>query len=271
MSSRVERGEQFRQLHKGPGTFVIPNHWDAGSARLLEVLGFAALATTSAGHAFSLGRADGQAEREEVLDHVATIAAATALPVSADLEDCFGGTPDDVAATIDAVAERGAVGCSIEDRRRDGELYELGEAVARVTAAVSAARALDVPFTLTARCEYFVAGRPDIDGATARLQAFQEAGADVLYAPGLTTLDQIRAVVQSVDRPVNVVAGLSGESPSVAQLEELGVRRISLGSTLARVAYGAFLRAADEMNSSGTFGFAAEATPFARMNALLAQ
>jgi 2-methylisocitrate lyase-like PEP mutase family enzyme len=271
MSSQIERGERFRRLHEGPATFVIPNPWDAGSARLLEALGFEALATTSAGHAFSLGRADGQAERDAVLDHVATIATATALPVSADLEDCFGGTPDDAAATITAVAACGAVGCSIEDRRRDGELYELGEAVARVTAAVAAARALDFPFTLTARCEYFVAGRPDLDGAIERLRAFQQAGADVLYAPGLTTPDQIRAVVQSVDRPVNVVAGLTGESLSVAQLEELGARRISLGSTLARVAYGALLRAADELHSSGTFGFAAEATPYARMNALMTQ
>jgi 2-methylisocitrate lyase-like PEP mutase family enzyme len=271
MSSQIDRGQRFRRLHEGPGTFVIPNPWDAGSARLLEVLGFEALATTSAGHAFSLGRADGQAERDAVLDHVGTIAAATDLPVSADLEDCFGGTPDDVAATISAVAGRGAVGCSIEDRRRDGELYGLGEAVERVAAAVSAARALDVPFTLTARCEYFLAGRPDIDAAIERLQAFQGAGADVLYAPGLNTAEQIRAVVQSVDRPVNVVAGLRGESPSVAELHELGVRRISLGSTLARVAYGAFLRAADELQSAGTFGFAAEATPYAHINALLAR
>jgi 2-methylisocitrate lyase-like PEP mutase family enzyme len=264
-----DRGERFRRLHEGPATFVIPNPWDAGSARLLEVLGFAALATTSAGHAFSLGRADGQAERESVLDHVATIAAATTLPVSADLEDCFGGTPDDVTATITAVARAGAVGCSIEDRRRSGELYELDEAVARVTAAVAAARALGFPFTLTARCEYFVAGRPDLEGAIERLQAFQEVGADVLYAPGLTTPDQIRAVVQSVDRPVNVVAGLSGDSPSVAELHELGVRRISLGSTLARVAYGALLRAGEELHSAGTFDFAAEAAPYARMNALM--
>jgi 2-methylisocitrate lyase-like PEP mutase family enzyme len=269
MSSQIERGVRFRQMHEGPATFLIPNPWDAGSARLLEGAGFEALATTSAGHAFSLGRADGRADRGDVLDHVATIAAATSLPVSADMEDCFGGTPDDVAATVTAVADRGAVGCSIEDRRRTGELYDLGDAVARVAAAVAAARALDFPFTLTARCEYFVAGRPDLDGAIERLRAFQEAGADVLYAPGLTTPDQIQAVVTSVDRPVNVVAGLSGESLSVGQLQELGVRRISLGSTLARVAYGALLRAAEEMHEAGTFGFATEATPFARMNSLM--
>ena len=265
MMSHTERGERFRQLHEGP-TFVIPNPWDAGSARLLGASGFAALATSSAGHAFSLGRADGHADRDAVLGHVATITAATSLPVSADLEDCFGATPDEVAATITAVAECGAVGCSIEDRRRAGELYDLGEAVERVAAAVAAARALGFAFTLTARCEYFLAGRPDLDGAIERLVAFQEAGADVLYAPGLTTPEQIRAVVQSVDRPVNVVAGLSGESLSVTQLRELGVRRISLGSTLARVAYGALLRAAEEIHSAGTFGFAADAVPFARIN-----
>jgi 2-methylisocitrate lyase-like PEP mutase family enzyme len=265
-----EKAELFKALHERLAGFVIPNPWDIGTARLLAALGFEALASTSAGLAFSLGRRDGQLTRDEVMQHARELTGAVALPVSADLENGYGDSPGEVAVTIALAAEAGLVGGSIEDTTgQPGQpIYEFGLAVERVRAAVEAARALSFPFMLTARAENFLHGRPDLDDTIRRLQAFQEAGADVLYAPGLKAKQDIAAVISSVERPVNVVVGLQGMALSVKELSELGVKRISLGSTLSRVALGAFLRAAREMQEHGTFGFAAEAVPYAEINKL---
>ena len=272
LGARRERGARFVELHARAEPFVIPNPWDAGSARLLAAAGFEALATTSAGAAAALGLPDGRLDRDETIANVAAIAAATSLPVSADLEAGYGDEPDAVAATIRAAAAAGAVGGSIEDRRPDGTLFPLDQSIARVAAAVEAARSLPHDFVLTARCEEMLGTGRDVDlrVAIARLQAYQAAGADVLYAPGQTTADQIRAVVTSVDRPVNVVMGLGGATFTVDELGELGVRRISVGSALARAAYGALQRAAAEMTTAGTFTFAAEAIPYADLHRMLA-
>lgn len=275
MPTQAEKGHVFQSLHRSPGTFVIPNPWDAGTARLLAHLGFPALATTSAGFAFSIGRPDAQRAvgREEVLTHARNIAAATDLPVSADLEGGFGDAPETVAETIRLAAATGIVGGSIEDATgRRGELiYPLDLAIERVRAAVDAARALHFPFTLTARAENFLYGRPNLADTIRRLQAFQEAGADVLYAPGLRTSEDISAVVRSVDRPVNVLMGLKGTRLSVAEVAGLGVKRISVGGSLSRAALGAFLRAAHEIRDSGSFRFADDATPTAELNTIFAE
>jgi 2-methylisocitrate lyase-like PEP mutase family enzyme len=264
------RGTAFAELHAGPDAFVIPNPWDAGSARLLSRLGFAALATTSAGLAYALGRADAarQIDREETLGNARAIVAATELPVSADLEDCYAERAEDVAQTIRLAAGVGLVGGSIEDATgdRNAPIRPFEEAVERVAAAVAAARALPFPFTLTARAENFLYGRDDLKDTIRRLQAFAEAGADVLYAPGLPDLDAIRTVCAAVDRPVNVLAG---PAYSVADLQGCGVRRISLGSGLARAALGGMLRAAREVRERGTFTFTADATPYPELNALM--
>lgn len=256
-----DRGERFRALHARPGAFVMPNPWDVGSARILAHLGFEALATTSAGMAFALGRRDNSVAREVVLGHAATIAAATDLPVSADLERGFGDAPAEVAETIRLAAKTGIVGGSIEDRtgRADRPVYELTHAADRVRAAVEAARALPVPFTLTARAENFVVGRPDLADTIARLEAFEDAGADVLYAPGLTSADEVGTVVRAVGRPVNVLMGVPGTSFTVGELAGLGVKRVSVGSGLARVALGAFMRTAAELATHGTLETAAGA------------
>jgi 2-methylisocitrate lyase-like PEP mutase family enzyme len=261
MLTQAEKGRTFRALHDRARAFIIPNPWDIGSARILAHLGFEALATTSMGYAFSIGRRDGMVQRDEVLAHAKEIVAATPLPVSADLENGFGDEPEVAGETIRLAAATGLVGGSIEDfsGRADNPIYELGYAVERVRAAVEAARALPFTFTLTARAENFLHGRPDIKNTIRRLQAFQEAGADVLYAPGLTTREDIAAVVGSVDRPVNVVMGLRGIQLSLAELSAIGVKRISVGSALARTALGAFLRAAQEMREHGTFTFAKDA------------
>jgi 2-methylisocitrate lyase-like PEP mutase family enzyme len=262
-ATQLEKARALRDLHER-GTFIIPNPWDIGTARLLARLGFAALATTSAGHAFSLGQRDGTIDRNEVMLHIASIAAATDLPVSADLEHGFGDDHATVAETIRLAAAAGVVGGSIEDStgRADSPLYPLAQAVDRIRAAVEAARSLPFPFTLTARAENFLVGRPDLGDTIARLQAYQDAGADVLYAPGLPTANDIATVVKAVDRPVNVVAGLVGSRLTVEELAQLGVRRISLGSTLSRVALGAFLRAVEEMRDHGTFSFADAAVSY---------
>jgi 2-methylisocitrate lyase-like PEP mutase family enzyme len=273
MTTQATKAERFAALHREQRAFVIPNPWDAGTALLLERLGFEALATTSSGFAFSAGRQDGATSREEMLDHVATIARASSLPVSADLQHGYGDDPDTVAETILLAARAGAVGASIEDHpfRPGGPLlYPFDVAVERVRAAVATARSLPFPFTLTARSEGFLVGQPDLDETIRRLQAYEQAGADVLYAPGLPTKQEIAAVAAAVDRPVNVVAGLGGLAIPVAELEELGVRRISLGSTLARTALGAFVGAAEELRERGTFDFVASAIPYARIDALLA-
>ena len=259
--TQAEKGQRFRALHEREGAFIIPNPYDVGTALLLSHLGFEALATTSAGYAFTLGKRDGGLTREQVLAGASSIAAATNLPVSADLENGFGDAPEVAAETIRLAAAAGVVGGSIEDStgRSDSPIYELELAAERVRAAAAAARSLPFPFTLTARAENYLHGRSEIDDTIKRLQAYQEAGADVLYAPGLTTKDDIAAVVSSVDRPINVLMGLPGVNLSLAELSALGVKRVSVGSGLSRAALGGFLRAAREMRESGTFSFAAEA------------
>ncbi|MGB2602227.1 MAG: isocitrate lyase/phosphoenolpyruvate mutase family protein [Candidatus Sulfotelmatobacter sp.] len=260
-TSQVAKGRAFRDLHERNGAFIIPNPWDAGTARLLAHLGFEALATTSMGYAFSLGRRDNTLDRRETVAYASAIAASTDLPVSADLENGFGDAPEVVAETIRLAAAAGVVGGSIEDAtgRADHPIYEMEHSIDRVRAAVAAARELPFPFTLTARAENYLHGRKDLKDTIKRLQAYQEAGADVLYAPGLLTKDDIAAVVRSVDRPVNVLMGLQGVQLSLAELSEIGVKRVSVGSSLCRAALGAFLRAAREMREKGTFDYTAEA------------
>lgn len=269
--SQQQRCRAFRELHARPGTFVIPNPWDVGSARMLASLGFQALATTSAGMAFALGLAEGRVSRDATLRHCREIVDATDLPVSADLEKGFGDSPESVAETVRLAAVTGLAGCSIEDHtgHRDSPIFDFAHAAERITAAVEAARALPHDFVLTARCENFLWGRPDLDDTLRRLQAFEAAGADVLYAPGLSDLAMIRTVCASLKRPVNVVMGLPGVRLGVAELAEAGVRRISVGAALARAAYGAFLRACGEIQQRGTFDWVAEAASFAEIERLL--
>jgi len=264
MRTQEEKGKAFRELHERPAAFIMPNPWDAGSAVLLAGLGFEALATTSAGCAFSLGRRDNSIGRDEAIKHLSTIASATDLPVSGDLENGFGDNPSDAAETIRQAGASGAVGASIEDAtyRLEAPIYDLGLAVERIRAAVEVARSFSCPFTLTARCENYLVGRSDIGETIKRLQAYQNAGADVLYAPGVVRRDEIATLVKSLDRPVNVIAALQGFPISLSELSELGVRRISVGSALARAAYGAFLRAAEEMKNSGTFDFSDQAVSY---------
>jgi 2-methylisocitrate lyase-like PEP mutase family enzyme len=255
MPSQAEKAEQFLALHRGAGPLLMPNPWDAGSAKVLASLGFAALATTSGGFAGTLGRLDGTVTRHEAVAHAAAIVAAVDVPVSADLENCFADNPDGVAITLRLAYNAGLAGCSIEDfsRRSDDPIYELGQARERVAAAAEVAHGGDVHLVLTARAENYLHGRPDLAGTINRLQAYQEAGADVLYAPGLTSLDDIRRVVSSLDRPVNVLA-LPG-APTVPELAAAGVARISVGSALARVALGAVVRASRELLDTGTYAF----------------
>ena len=273
MDSQSARAEAFRALHDGSGIFAIPNPWDAGSATILAKLGFEALATTSAGFAFSVGRpdAEGAIGRQETLANARAIVDATSLPVSADLENGFGDDPDTCAETILRAAAVGLVGGSIEDatgRARD-PIYAYDLSIRRVQAAAKAARTLPYPFVLTARAENLINGRPDLQDTIRRLAAFAEAGADVLYAPGLKTREEIDAVVRAVaPKPVNVVMGLSGPSFSLDVLASLGVKRVSLGSSLARAAYGAFLQAAREVKQKGTFDFARTAVSYAEINAM---
>jgi 2-methylisocitrate lyase-like PEP mutase family enzyme len=259
--TQFEKGQVFRTLHERNETFIIPNPWDVGTARLLAHLGFEALATTSMGYAFSLGRRDNTLNRQETMVYASAIASATNLPVSADLENGFGDAPEVVAETIRLAAASGVVGGSIEDAtgRTDHPIYQLDEAIERVRAAVVTARTLPFPFIVTARAENYLHGRPDLKDTIRRLQAYQEVGADVLYAPGLATRNDIAAVVSSVDRPVNVLMGLQGIQLSLSELSAIGVRRISVGSALCRAALGTFLRAAKEMRERGTFTFANQA------------
>lgn len=264
MATQDEKARAFRALHQQETAFIIPNPFDIGTARLLAHLGFPALATTSAGYAFTMGLPDFRVGRERMLAHVAAIASATDLPVSADLENGFGDDPGTVAETIRLAAEGGVVGGSIEDAsgQPDMPIYDLGLAVARIGAAVEAARALPFPFTLTARAENYLNGRPDLADTIKRLQAYQEAGADVLYAPGLTSKAEIVTVLGAIDRPLNVVMGLHGVSLGLAELQDMGVKRVSVGSALSRAALGAFMRAAQEMREHGTFSFADDAIPY---------
>lgn len=268
MHDVADRAAAFRALHQRPGAFVIPNPWDVGSARLLAYLGFEALATSSAGYAFSIGQTDGTVGRERMLDHVGAIVAATALPVSADLENGFGDTPAACAETIRLAAATGLAGGSIEDFSGGAAaaIYPLELAVDRVRAAAEAARALPRPFTLTARAENFLHGRRDLADTIRRLQAYQEAGADVLYAPALTSREEIASVVGAVDRPVNVLA-LASMPFTLADYTAMGVRRVSIGSALARAAFGAALRAGREMREQGSFGFTATVASMAEISA----
>lgn len=259
--SQLEKAKTFRALHERESAFIIPNPWDRGSARLLAHFGFEALATTSMGSAFSMGRLDNSLNRDETLAYASQIVMATPLPVSADLENGFGDSPEEAARTILLAADVGLVGGSIEDSTGipDHPVYEFDHSVERVRAAAEAAHSLPFPFTLTARAENYLHGRPDIRDTVKRLQAYQEAGADVLYAPGLTTREEIATVVTSVDRPVNVVMGLRGVQLTLAELSKIGVKRVSVGSSLYRTAIGAFMRAAQEMKETGSFSFGAEA------------
>jgi 2-methylisocitrate lyase-like PEP mutase family enzyme len=265
-------GARFRALHERGRAFVIPNPWDIGSARLLEHLGFEALATTSAGFAFTMGRPDHGVTRDEMLAHVASLVSSVSLPVSVDLAKGFGDAPEVVADTIRLTADAGAAGGSIEDStgRRDEPQYALPLAVERIRAAAEAAPKGPAPFVLTARAENYLVGRPDLADTIRRLQAYQEAGADVLYAPGLRSLDDIATVARSVDRPINALAGLPGVPVTVAQLQAAGATRISVGSGLCRVGLGAFLRAAQAILTDGTFGYGDEAANPRMLNDIFA-
>jgi 2-methylisocitrate lyase-like PEP mutase family enzyme len=247
--TQEQRGAEFRALHEGD-PFVIPNPWDAGSAKVLAALGFKALASTSSGFAFTLGRPDGGATLDEVIEHARALAGATALPVSIDLENGHGRDPEHAARAIARAGEAGAVGGSIEDWDPDGTLYALDHAAERVTAAVEAATALDFPFTLTARAENHIRGNPDLDDTIARLQAYERAGADVLYAPGLRNGDDIRTVCDATSKPINVLAhpGLS-----MSEIAEAGAQRVSVGGSLTWVALSAFAAAAEEIRDRGDF------------------
>ncbi len=272
MPTREEKYKTFRALHERTGIFVIPNPWNAGSAKILTALGFEALATTSAGYAFSAGSVDSTAvlTRDGVLANAKEIVEATHLPVSADLQDGFGHAPEVCAETIRRAADVGLAGGSIEDATGDANdpIYELNLAVERVAAAAKAAQ--DSHFVLTARAENFLHGRPNLDDTIRRLQSFAEAGADVVYAPGLPSLEAIKKVCASVPKPVNALMGLKGATYSVEELGAAGVKRISVGGALARAALGAFVRAAREIKDKGTFTFAADAIPHADVTAYMA-
>lgn len=250
-----DKARIFLELHRPGDPLVMPNPWDLGSAKLLQAAGFAALATTSGGFAASLGRLDGSVSREEALAHASAIASSVDVPVSADLENCFADDPTGVADTVRLAIEAGLAGCSVEDHRpgSDEPIYDLGLASERVAAACEAAHGGDAALVITARAENFLHGRDDLDDTIRRLQAYQEAGADVLYAPRLIRIEDIRAVVSNVDRPVNVLA-LPGV-PGVEELAGAGVARISVGSGFANVALGALLRAAEELRGPGSYGW----------------
>lgn len=254
MITQTEKANAFKWLHERAGAFVIPNPWDLGSARLLSGLGFEALATTSSGFAHTLGRIDGEVTLEETIEHCRLLCASTDLPVNADLENCFADEPEKAAATILRAARAGVVGCSIEDYTKNpsNPIYEFDLAVERVRAAAEAARSLDFPFMLTARAENFLHGRDDLDDTIRRLQAFEAAGADVLYAPGLKTIEEVRLVTGAVSKPLNVLAPLI-EGATVAELAEAGAKRISVGGALARAAISALIRAGLEMKNQGSF------------------
>jgi 2-methylisocitrate lyase-like PEP mutase family enzyme len=273
MRTQAEKAAAFRTLHTRPGAFIIPNPWDAGSAKLLAALGFEALATTSLGLANVLGRIDGAGavDRSEVIDNCFAIAEATELPVNADLENCYAHQPRAAAEMILLAAhEAGVVGGSIEDASGDPDkpIYDFQLAVERVHAAVEVARSLPFPFTLTARAENLLHGRNDLDDTIKRLQAFEKAGADVLYAPGLRDLATIRTVVQSVSKPVNVLMGTADPSITLAQLAEVGAKRISVGGALSRLALGAFLKGAKEMKETGGFTWIRDAVPTKELKAV---
>jgi len=270
-TSQSDKAARFRALHEGPRAFVIANPWDAGSARVLAALGFHALATSSGAKAGVLGKRDGKVTRDESLANARMIVEATDLPVSADLEKCFGDAPAVVAETVRLAAGVGLVGGSVEDAtgEKDRPLYDIGHATERVAAAAEAARALPFPFTLTARSENFLRGKPDLEDTIKRLQAFERAGADVLFAPGLPDLVAVRAVCAAVSKPVNFMVGIRGKSFTVAELEAAGVRRISLATSLYRAAMSGLLEAAREVKEQGTFGYLDRALTTPELNSFM--
>ena len=265
--SQADKAARFRSLHDGPGVLLLPNPWDAGSARILAGLGFQALATSSSAAANTVGRRDGDLTRDEALAHARVIVEATDLPVSGDLENGFGDAPEAVAETVRLAAGVGLVGCSVEDSMRDdnGTLYDIGHAAERVAAAVEAARQLPFPFILTARAENFVIGNPSLDDTLERLQAFERAGADVLFAPGLPSLEAVREVCNAVTKPVNFMVGTKGKSFTVDELRAAGVKRISFAASLYRAAMTGLLEAGREIMDSGTFDFVASAVTTAEL------
>jgi 2-methylisocitrate lyase-like PEP mutase family enzyme len=271
MRSQSEKAAVFRALHERPGAFIIPNPWDAGTAKLLAALGFEALATTSLGLANMLGRADSVVTRAEVIDNCRAIAAATDLPVNADLENCFAHAPEAAAETIRLAAEAGAVGGSIEDYSGDpaNPIYDFDLAVARVRAAADIAHALPVPLLLTARAENLLHGGHDLADAIRRLQAYEAAGADVLYAPGLRNLAEVRHVVGAVRRPFNVVTGWLDPDITAAQLAEAGAKRISVGGALSRLALATFVNAGKAMKEQGSFAWMRQMMPIADTRRML--
>jgi 2-methylisocitrate lyase-like PEP mutase family enzyme len=273
MKTQMERGTAFRELHARTKPFVIPNAYDAGTAKLLASLGFEALATTSAGFAFAFGRQDGEMDREATLENGRAICASTDLPVSADLENCFADDPRQAAETIRGAAAVGLVGGSIEDATGNDSapIYDFTLAVERVHAAAEVAHALPFPFTLTARAENFLHGHKDLDDTIRRLEAYEKAGADVLYAPMLPNIDAIRAVIASVSKPVNVLVSSGNAGLTYDALAQLGVRRISVGGALARAALTAVANAAREMKERGTFTYGADLIPVSRLNEIFAE
>ncbi len=270
--SQSDKAQLFKSLHERPGCFVIPNPWDAGTAKILAAMGFEALATTSAGLAFSLAKSDssGSVTLQEVLDNAKEIIAATHLPVSADLESGYSVSAEGIAKTIALAAEAGLVAGSIEDATgiANAPIYELAEATERIRVAVEAARKLSFPFLITGRAENFLYGRTDLKDTIKRLQHFQEAGADVLFAPGLRHKQDIESVLKEIDRPLNVIMGLAGTDLTVDDLFAMGVKRISLGSSLSRAAFRAFISAAKEIKTKGTFQFANSAIPYKDLNGM---
>ena len=270
-ANQADKAKEFRALHEAPDAFVIANVWDGGSARMMAGLGFAALATSSGASAGSLGRRDGMVTRDEALAQARVICEAVELPVSADLEKGFGDAPEIVAQTIRLAAEAGLVGCTIEDASGNPQapIFELGHATERIAAAVAAARALPFPFTLTGRTENFLRGRPDLDDTIKRLKAYEAAGVDALMAPGLPDLESVRAVCAATAKPFNFMAGIKGKSFTVSALAAVGVKRISLATSLYRAAMTGLLNAAKEVREQGTFGYIDSSLATPDMNAFL--
>jgi len=270
MKSQIEKSQDFVELHKPGNCFVIPNPWDRGSAKLLSHLGFMALASTGAGFAFSQGRSDLSINTKEMLGHLAELVSSTDLPVSADLQSGFGASPTEVALTITEASKSGIVGGSIEDAsgESDKPIYALEHATERIRSAAEAAKSLGFKFMLTARAENYLYGKPDVKDTIRRLQAYQEAGADVLFAPGVQSKEDIRSIVSSIDRPLNVIMGFQGIQLTVIELQELGVTRISLGGSLARAAYGELVRSATEVLSQGSFNYAENAISGKEINGI---
>lgn len=271
--SQTEKANRFRALHHGEKSFLIANAWDAGSTRILAGLGFDAIATSSGAFAATLGRRDGQVTRDEALAHCAAVCQAVELPVSSDLENGFGHAPEVVAETIRLAVSTGLVGCSIEDAtgNRDKPVYEFGAAVKRIQAAVEAVQSVDVPFVLTGRCENFLRGNPELDDTIRRLKAYEDAGVDVLMAPGLPNLEAVSRVCDALDKPFSFMVGIPGRSFPKADLEHVGVRRISLATALYRSAIQTLIEAATEARDQGTFGFVETGIPSAELSGYMTE